>query len=99
MKIILSLSLLIIGITGDVLLRKNVLFQKVNEVTTTRSRWLVTCVIETDKFHEFIRILDANINQLHGVILGTLSRYHEPAVEHFANSFEYLLIDIKAVND
>ena len=48
-QIILLLILFGQTITGLVV-RDNVVFKKMGEITTTQSKWLVTLVIDTDEF-------------------------------------------------
>lgn len=50
----LSLMLLFFGLTEQALIQRNVIFQKVNEVTTTRSRWLITFVTDLEPYEKFM---------------------------------------------
>ena len=50
----LSLMLLFYGLSESVLVKRNVIFQKLNEITTTRSRWLVTFVIDLNPYEQFL---------------------------------------------
>ena len=54
----LSLMLLFYGLSESVLVKRNVVFQKVNEITTTRSRWLVTFVIDLNPYEQFLTKLE-----------------------------------------
>lgn len=46
--------LLFFGLTEQALIQRNVIFQKVNEVTTTRSRWLITFVTDLEPYEKFM---------------------------------------------
>ena len=50
--------LLFYGLSESVLVKRNVVFQKVNEITTTRSRWLVTFVIDLNPYEQFLTKLE-----------------------------------------
>ena len=54
----LSLMLLFYGLSESVLVKRNVVFQKINEITTTRSRWLVTFVIDLNPYEQFLTKLE-----------------------------------------
>lgn len=56
----LSLMLLLYGLSESVVVKKNVIFQKINEVTTTRSRWLVTFVIDLNPYEQFLSKLESD---------------------------------------
>lgn len=52
--------LLLYGLSESVIVKKNVIFQKINEVTTTRSRWLVTFVIDVKPYEQFLSNLESD---------------------------------------
>ena len=54
----LSLMLLFYGLSESVLVKRNVVFQKINKITTTRSRWLVTFVIDLDPYEQLLTKLE-----------------------------------------
>ena len=39
------------GLTAQFVMKENVIFQKVKEITTVRARWMVTFVEESDAKH------------------------------------------------
>ena len=45
-------------------IKENVVFEKVNEITTTRSRWLVAFVIDTDPYQ---KVLDKLSDSFQGI--------------------------------
>ena len=49
-----TLVLLLFSHANALLITQNVAFQKVNEITTTRSRWLVTFIIDLEPYEHFI---------------------------------------------
>ena len=53
-----TLLLLTIGLTSSLLIQHNVAFQKVNEISTTRSKWPLTFVIDLEPYEQLITKLD-----------------------------------------
>ena len=53
-----TLLLLTIWLTSSLLIQNHGVFQKVNEITTTRSRWLLTFVIDSEPYEQLITKLD-----------------------------------------
>ena len=51
---ILLLAVILQIINSESFISENVVFEKVNEITTTRSRWLVAFVIDTDPYQEIL---------------------------------------------
>ena len=50
--------------TSTSFIKENVVFEKVNEITTTRSRWLVAFVIDTDPYQ---KVLDKLSDSFQGI--------------------------------
>ena len=65
---ILYLALLV-GVSNAVIISNNVVFSKVNEITTTRSEWVITFVIDMAPYEESLTsltpFLTANANIVH----------------------------------
>ena len=53
-----TLLQLTIGLTSSLLIKNNVVFQNVNEITTTRSTWPLTFVIDLEPYEQLITKLD-----------------------------------------
>ena len=71
----LPISLLMVGFAYRVIIHENVIFHKVNEITTTRARWLVTFVQDLSPFKYFLAGIAADINQAANVTDAIISRY------------------------
>ena len=82
---ILFLSILTLGQT--LLLRENVVFQKLHIVTTTDARWLVTFVIQLNPFDEFLTNLTSTLDHAIVTLKALLKRYN---VSHKATYFRSL---------
>ena len=64
----LPIILVLLGLTLATQVRQNVVFRKVSEVTTTRSRWSITFVIDLNPYVTVMNTVGENINHLLGVI-------------------------------
>ena len=53
MRLIL-VSVFFFGLTAQFIMKENVIFQKVKEVTTVRAKWMVTFVEELLSFERFL---------------------------------------------
>ena len=49
-----SFLIVLLGLTSVINCQHNVIFEKIGKVTTTRSKWLVTFVIDLDPYQDFI---------------------------------------------
>ena len=64
----LPIILVLLGLTLATQVRQNVVFRKVSEVTTIRSRWSITFVIDLNQYVTVMSTVGENINHLLGVI-------------------------------
>ena len=76
-----SLMLLFFGLVNSAQVKRNVIFQKVNEITTTGSRWLITFVIDLDPYEKLLstlrddfKIVEESIQTLETMYATTNSR-------------------------
>lgn len=49
------------NVQNTVTVKKNIVFQKVNEVSTTRAKWLATLVIDFNEFDQFMSKVESDI--------------------------------------
>ena len=52
-----SFLIVLLGLTSVINCQHNVIFEKIGEVTTTRSKWFVTFAIDLNPFQDFINCL------------------------------------------
>ena len=52
---------ILFGLTTSTFVNNNVIFQKKNEFSTSRSRWLVTFVIEFQAYFDFINAIEKDV--------------------------------------
>ena len=56
-----SFLIVLLGLASVVYCQHNVIFEKIGEVTTTRSKWLVTFVIDLHPYQDFINSLKCDL--------------------------------------
>ena len=92
----LFLCLVVLGLGQSVIINHNVAFQKVKEVTTTRSRWLVTFMIDLRPYAKIIGKLEADIRN---VSEGTqqVANYYFADNNQYMKSFQRLAETVNTV--
>ena len=85
----LSVILVFMGLALATQVRQNVVFCKVSEVTTTRSCWSLTFVIDLNPYVTVMKTVEGNINNLLGVIQ-TVVENHAPGTNGSVNDFRGL---------
>ena len=66
---------LLVGFLYPSLIRENIIFQKTNEITTTRSRWLVAFVIDLAPYQKLINKLNEHLTEASKDISEEVLRY------------------------
>jgi hypothetical protein len=56
-----SFLIVLLGLASVINCQHNVIFEKIGEVTTTRSKWLVTFVIDLNTYQDFINSLKCDL--------------------------------------
>ena len=89
--------LLLLGSVNAVVIQDNVVFNKLNEITVSRSRWLMTLVIDLDTHQRFIDKLQYDINEVSALIEIASERYEKPKFQHYYTLFRSLKREIVTV--
>ena len=76
-KFYLSLTLIFVGYAYGAIVYENVIFQKVNEITTTRAGWLVTFVQDLSPFKYFLAHVSTDIDKVAEVTDAILVHYND----------------------
>ena len=92
----LSVILVLLGLALATQVRQNVVFRKVSEVTTTRSRWSLTFVIDLNPYVTVMKTVQGNINNLLGVIQ-TVVENRAPGTNGSVNDFRGLENELKTL--
>lgn len=93
------LTLLAISLVQGSSLHENVVFRKVNEVTMSRSQWLVTFVIDLEPYERLIVKLTDDIDRLQATNRDIISKYSKMEQLAFADSFIQLGHELKTLSD
>ncbi|VDI05240.1 Hypothetical predicted protein [Mytilus galloprovincialis] len=78
------------GLSGSTFIQENVVFHKVNEITTTRSNWLVTFVIDLAPFKNFVNQLSKDIAQSFILAQRATLFYSKPGYEMYFRTLNNL---------
>ncbi|CAG2188365.1 unnamed protein product [Mytilus edulis] len=78
------------GLSGSTFIQENVVFHKVNEITTTRSNWLVTFVIDLAPFENFVNQLSKDIAQSFILAQRATLFYSKPGYEMYFRTLNNL---------
>ncbi|CAG2242291.1 unnamed protein product [Mytilus edulis] len=78
------------GLSGSTFIQENVVFHKVNEITTTRSNWLVTFVIDLAPFENFVNQLSKDIAQSFILAQRETLFYSKPGYEMYFRTLNNL---------
>ena len=76
-----TLVLLLFSHANTLLITQNVAFQKVNEITTTHSRWLVTFIIDLEPYEHFINKIEDDFVKTDKAV-STMSAVQDKSASH-----------------
>jgi len=96
MTVLVFLTLLF-TLSNSAFISENVVFDKVTTITTTRTRWLVTFVIDLKPFELFINRLFSDILQSSSLAQEILRRCDRPGKENFMNIFSNLKSEFQSL--
>ena len=97
MHCIISLSLF--DYAFGVIVHENVVFHKVNEITTTRTRWLVTFVQDLRPFQYFLTKLSNDIEQAANITDVIIDHYTGRSYGRFVGTIKSLRKEVKSLQD
>lgn len=98
----MQLSLILLAIFGLTLyvdtaeLRNNVVYRKINDVTTTRSTWTVTMVIDLDPYTALLNKLAKSIKETRSTIVHVIAR-NPPGRSAIVNDFRSLMTELSTL--
>ena len=95
MTVLVFLTLLFT--VNSAFISENVVFHKVTTITPTRSRWLVTFVIDLKPFELFINRLFSDILQSSSLAQEILRRYDRHGKENLMNIFSNLKSEFQSL--
>lgn len=97
-RLYLPVLLYMVGYADGVIVYENAVFQKVNEITTTRARWLVTFVHDLSPFKHFLAHVSADINSAANITDAIIDHYDGPKQESFHNTLINLREEVDSLS-
>ena len=82
----LPISLFLVSYAFGTIIHENAICHKVNEITTTRSRWLITFVQGLSSFRHFLALVSADIKDVANVTHWIISLYDGPKQDNVLNT-------------
>lgn len=86
---------LLVFLSSTSFVRENIIFQKVNEITTTHSRWLITFVIDLTPYNTLLNKLDSQISDVKLHLSKEVLKYWEKRKLDRYAKFENVFMKIK----
>ena len=94
----LLILLSLIGCAEGVIIHENVVFHKINDITSTRAEWLITFVQDLQPFRFFLSRVAADIEQIANVTEDMLDHYSGPRQQSFTNTLKNLHDEIESLD-
>ena len=92
-----SVILLLLGVTWVIEIREGVIFNKVNDIILSRSRWLMTLVVDLDSYQNFLQKLSADIERANSLAVIMSQRYTRIGQANYVSIFQGMKNEIKAL--
>ncbi|CAC5412411.1 unnamed protein product [Mytilus coruscus] len=93
-------SLVLFGLTSQFIVKENVMFQKIKEISTTRSNWLITFVVDLDPFKLFLNKIEQDLNKALSATqkVHTISMFYTPGKKHILATILNLQREVEGLN-
>ncbi|XP_052082136.1 uncharacterized protein LOC127719850 isoform X1 [Mytilus californianus] len=93
-------SLVLFGLTSQFIVKENVMFQKIKEISTTRSNWLITFVVDLDPFELFLNKIEQDLGKafLATQKVHTISMFYTPEKKHILATILSLQREVEGLN-
>ncbi|CAC5403541.1 unnamed protein product [Mytilus coruscus] len=93
-------SLVLFGLTSQFIVKENVMFQKIKEISTTRSNWLITFVVDLDPFELFLNKIEQDLNKALSATqkVHTISMFYTPEKKHILATILSLQREVEGLN-
>lgn len=95
----LIFTLVLLGLSTGLKITENVVFEKVNEVSTVRSKWIFSFVSDLRTYQGQTRKLQIRLNNVAQIIDETLDRFQEEGYEYYVPLLNAQQKEVKALND
>ena len=98
-KMQLSILLLMFGFAYGVIIHENVVFNKVNEITTTRARWLVAFVQDLSPFKYYLARIRTDIDLAANITDTVIDHYDGPTHDTFRETLANLREEVFSLSN
>jgi len=95
----LFLVTLLFGLGQGAFISENVVFDKINDITTTRSKWLVSFVTDLKPFENFIQRLSDDLVATAALAQQIVKQYGESGKDNFINTFTSLRNEFRLLTE
>lgn len=83
MKSCLSIIILLFAVSDSLLVRKNVIFEKLHEISSTHNRWMITMVTDLAPYQVFIDDLYTDLNEINRITMALMMHLSRRIKETF----------------
>lgn len=97
-RLFLPISLILVSYACGVIVYENAVFQKVNEITTTRARWLVTFVHDLGPFKYFLAQVKADIDSAANITDAIMNNFDGDKQDSFRNTLVNLREEVDSLD-
>lgn len=92
-----SILLLLLGWTYALHMHENVIFNQVNEIVLTKSKWLMTIVVDLDSYQNFLDKLSTDIDDASALAEIVIKRYTKDGHDNYKATFKSLHNEVLAL--
>ncbi|MCG8075993.1 MAG: hypothetical protein JAY75_07100, partial [Candidatus Thiodiazotropha taylori] len=92
-----SLFLISLHLTGAFLNRQNIIYSKVSVAGLTRSRWLISMVLELSPYNEFLSKLSNDIQRAYALLDSVMEKFDTPRSPEYKLALERLGREINSL--
>ena len=88
-------TLLLFGLSNAIEIREGVVFNKVNDIILSRSRWLMTFIVDVDSYKTFLDKISVDIENANGLAVIMSERYTKLGHANYLSIFNAMKNEIK----
>ena len=96
-KLYCFVALLLFGLSVSIEIREGVVFNKVNDIILSRSRWLMTFVVDLDSYKAFLGKITDDIENANGLAVIMSERYKKLGHANYLSIFQAMKNEIRTL--
>ena len=81
-------------LSNELMIRENVIFEEFHEISTTRSRWLVTLAVDLTVYDQSIDKLYTSLDEINSINNMLLKQYDVPLKDKYFQTFKGMELEI-----